>query len=230
MSVLVRTTVVAAALTLMAACGSTEPRSALTAPEASRARSVDGAFDRALGLDLTRAGRAIKVEGDDAGLRDSRPAFSMPRVRTAVVGTVQDFGPGPGLGRFEDDPHPQPTTVLTVNVLSAIKGKATPGSQVYVQLDGGWERGPTLTALPRGTVVVVYGVPVPDEPHTQNPSWGKPAEATFVRVGSIGLAALAPQGGVVFPVRGDVHPTWGIDDLIPAQALTEDLRSALGRR
>lgn len=182
--------------------------------------AVRAAVSAAPVLDAGAASRAIRVDLDDIGLVDPTPLFTNDRVSTVVVGSVADFREGPALGAFESDPHPARTTALVVDVVKSYKGDAKPGGKVYVELFGAWDPTAALKAIPRGTVVVIYGSPVDmEEPFTINPSRGKPEGATYLLPGAVGLAIVDPLGGVVFPVRGDTHADWSIENLLPASAL-----------
>lgn len=181
-------------------------------------------------VDLARASQIVDWDLDDSGARDPRAFFGSKRVATVVVGTVVEYQPGPSLGSYAGDPNPQATTVVSVKVLRALKGKPFKDGNVYVQLFGQWPKSELLSAIPQGSLVVVYGSTVsPDEEFTQDRTRGKPLDADMLRPGSVGLSVVNPNGGLVFPVRGDVHRTWGLADLVPAERLPEARRAvALG--
>jgi hypothetical protein len=181
--------------------------------------AISSALAAAPDVDLKSAGHAIRGDMDDTGLVDVRTIFGDPRVSTVVVGTISDLVPGQALGEVKNDEHPVPTTILVIDVVQALKGQMGSAGKVYVQLFGTFDRGSTLRAIPIKSVVVVYGTTVGPESFVQDPSRGKPSDAPFVRVGTVGLSVLRPAGGAVSPVRGDVHPTWTIADLIPAKVL-----------
>jgi hypothetical protein len=185
------------------------------APPASEEVSADALIAGAPRLDVA-AKEALLVPGVDAA-DPQFPIADLTQFDAVILGTVEDFVPGPRQPVFEGDDDPIETVVMKLIVGTALQGDAAVGDPIYVRLFTDDLEGLKRT-IPMGTpsLVAVSTVDATLDDQLSDPYAGVPkGEARYI-AGAPYAAFADGELKAWFPLL-DLTTSLPLSDLVPPE-------------